>query len=78
MYKIFTRILTNRLEGDLDRLQPKEQAGFRSGYRTMDHIQVLNEITERCKEYEQPLCLTSIDCEKGFNSVYTILVLGAL
>jgi len=71
-------ILTNRLESDLDRMQPKEQAGFRRCYRTMDHIQDLNKITERCKEYEQPLCLAFIDCEKGFDSVYTISVLGAL
>jgi len=78
MYKIYTRILTNRLESDLDRRQPKKQAGFRSGYSTMDHIPVLREITEKFMEYEPPLCLAFIDYEKPFDSIYTTLVLGAL
>jgi len=77
MYKIFTRILTNTLESNLGR-QPKEQAGFRSGYSTMDYIQVLREITERCMEYEKPLCLAFIDYKKTFDLVYTTSVLGAL
>jgi len=59
-------------------MQPKEQAGFRSGYSTMDHIQVLKEINKRCMEYEQPLCLAFIHYEKAFDSVYTTSVLGDL
>jgi len=78
MYNIFTRILTNRLEGDLEKMQPKAQAGFRTGYSTMDHIHVLREITERYMEHEQSLCLAFIDYEKAFDSVYITSVLGAL
>ena len=59
-------------------MQPREQAGFRSGYSTVDHIQVLREITERCNEYEQPLCIAFINYEKAFDSVYTRSVLEAL
>ena len=70
--------MTNRLENMLDMMQPREQAGFRSRFSTMDHIQVLREIIERCNEYEQPLCLAFIDYEKAFDSVYTSSVVEVL
>ena len=41
IYKAFTKIIVKRLETTLDYTQPKEQAGFRSGYSTMDNIQVV-------------------------------------
>ena len=78
MYKIFTKILTNRIQGTLDFAQPREQAGFRSGYSTMDNIQVLRELIERHKEYELPLCFAFIDYEKAFDSVYISAVIKAL
>ena len=37
MYKLFTKIITTRLEKKLDENQPREQAGFRSKYSTTDH-----------------------------------------
>ena len=77
IYKIFTKILTNRLEGMLDMMQPREQAGFRRGFNTLDHIQVLRDIIERCNEYEQPLCIVSIDYEKLL-ILYTLCLLPTL
>ena len=41
-YKIFTRLLQTRTERTLDENQPREQAGFRKGYSTADHLQALN------------------------------------
>ena len=38
MYKLYTQILTTRLEKKLDENHPREQAGFRSKYSTTDHI----------------------------------------
>ena len=37
-YKIFTRLLQTRIERTLDKNQPREQAGFRKGYSTTDHL----------------------------------------
>ena len=38
LYKLFTRIITQRLTTKLDTYQPREQEGFRRGYSTMNHI----------------------------------------
>ena len=38
--KALMKVLTKRLETTLDKNQPREQAGFRSGYST-DHIHVV-------------------------------------
>lgn len=37
--------------------RPLEQAGFPSGYSTIDHIHSVKQLIERCREYDRPLCL---------------------
>uniref|UniRef100_A0A914UST4 Reverse transcriptase domain-containing protein n=1 Tax=Plectus sambesii TaxID=2011161 RepID=A0A914UST4_9BILA len=78
LYKLFTKIVLNRLTREFDEQQPKEQAGFRSGYSTINHMQVLNQLIERCREYKMPLILAFVDYEKAFNSVEFNAVLQAL
>ena len=41
MYKLFTKIITTRLEKKLDENQPSEQAAFRSKYSTTDDIHAI-------------------------------------
>ncbi len=55
MYKLFTKITTNRLEKKLDENQPREQAGFRSKYSSTDNIHAKNQLKEKCREYNIPL-----------------------
>ena len=57
MYKLFTKIITTRLEKRLDENQPREQPGFRSKYSTTDHIHAVNQLNEKCREYNIPLCV---------------------
>ncbi|KAI5743164.1 hypothetical protein M8J77_015214 [Diaphorina citri] len=78
MYKIFTGVLVNRIDDDLERTQSKEQAGFRKSFSTLDHIQVVRELIERHVEYEMPLCLALVDFEKAFDSVKTSAVIKSL
>ena len=69
IYKLFSKIITNRLTKTLDENQPREQAGFRSGYSTVDHLQTVNELIEKTTEYNRPLCFAFVDYEKAFDSV---------
>ncbi len=65
------KIITTRLEKKLDEYQPREQAGFRSKYSTTDHIHAINQLKEKCREYNIPLCVAFAVYEKAFDSVQT-------
>ena len=69
------KIITTRLEKKLDENQPREQAGFRSKYSTTDHIHAINQLQEKCREYNIPLCVAFVDYEKAFDSVQTQAIL---
>ena len=64
MYKLFTRILQKRMERVLNENQPREQAGFRKGYSNVDHLQTINQLIEKCNEFNRPLRLGYIDYER--------------
>ena len=78
IYELLTKVLTKSLEKTLDENQPREQAGFRSRYSTRDHIHVVNQLKEKCREYNIPLCIAFVDYEKAFNSLQTQAVLTSL
>ena len=69
MYKVFSHILLRRILHTLDQHQPREQAGFRAGFSTIDHIHVVSQIQEKANEYKIPLCLAYVDYEKAFDSI---------
>lgn len=77
-YKILTKIITNRLSARFDEFQPREQAGFRKSFSTIDHIFTLRELISRCQEYNLPLCCAFVDYEKAFDSVKTSAVVESL
>ncbi|KAK6737650.1 hypothetical protein RB195_020018 [Necator americanus] len=62
----------------LDEGQPCEQAGFRKGFSTIDHIHTVSKLFEVSREYKMPLCLTFIDLKKAFDSVENEAVVEAL
>ncbi|WP_435325975.1 RNA-directed DNA polymerase, partial [Klebsiella pneumoniae] len=78
VYKLFTKIITTRIGTMLDSNQPREQAGFRSGYSTTDHMQVINQVMEKSSEFKKPLCMAFIDYEKAFDSVQISAVMEAI
>ncbi|KAG7311613.1 hypothetical protein JYU34_002661 [Plutella xylostella] len=78
VYKLFSRVITNRLEQRLDDFQPPEQAGFRKGYSTIDHIHTLRQVIQKTEEYNLPLCLAFVDYEKAFDSIELWAMLQSL
>ncbi|KAL0839312.1 hypothetical protein ABMA28_016056 [Loxostege sticticalis] len=77
-YKLFSKILTNRLTRKLDFYQPREQAGFRQGYSTIDHILAVRVLIEKSTEYQIPIWLAFVDYKKAFDSVETWAVSESL
>lgn len=69
VYKLFAACLGKRIETDIEIHQPVEQAGFRKGYSTIDHIHTLDQIIEKHQELQQPLYLAFIDYAKAFDSI---------
>ncbi|WKY01632.1 hypothetical protein Q1695_015557 [Nippostrongylus brasiliensis] len=68
VYKLFTRVILNRIDRTIEEGQPCEQAGFRRGFSTIDHIHTVIRLIEVSREYKTPLCLTFIDLKKAFDS----------
>ena len=40
-------------------------------YSTTDHIHAINQLKEKCREYNIPLSVAFVDYEKAFDSVQT-------
>lgn len=78
IYKLLTKILTTRLTVKFDQYQACEQAGFRKGFGTNDHIQVVRSLIEKTQEYNMPLYLIFVDFEKAFDSIETLAILNSL
>ena len=78
MYKLFTRILQKRMEKVVDKNLPIEQAGFRKGYSTFDHLQTVTQLIEKCNEFKRPLCIGYIDYERAFGSIEHEAIFKAL
>jgi len=52
--KVFSKVrIASRLKNVLDFQQPKEQAGFRRGFSRIDHLHVVNQLTEKSAKYKQ-------------------------
>jgi len=78
LYKILSTLLCKRMKRKLNEQQPSNQAGFRAGYSTIDHLHTVNTIIETALEYNYPICLALIDYEKAFDSYQSrIYVQGA-
>lgn len=69
---------TNTISGTLDSNQIKEQAGFRSAFSTMDHIQTVNQVAEKINEDRKELHLAFTDYEKTNDSVKTVAVINVI
>jgi exonuclease III len=67
--KFFMKILQTRLQPILNQQQPVEQSGFRSGFSTLDHLQSINQLIQKCEEFQIGVYLAFVDYRKAFDSL---------
>ena len=69
LYKLFSRMLCNRVQGTVVDYQSPDQAAYRPGFSTVDHLLSLTLLVESAKEWQQDLWLGLVDFEKAFDKV---------
>ena len=69
-YKLFPRLLYNRLEPLLDKFQPPKQARIRKNYSTGDHLFALTILIEKGREWQIPIWAATLDFKKASDTVY--------
>jgi sorting nexin-29 len=68
-YKIFARLLYDRLRNNLDVRQSGEQFGFRRGRSTSDALMIMECMISKSIEWNLPLWIISVDMKKAFDRV---------
>ena len=49
------KVVRNRLSSSLNEYQPAEQAAYRGGFSTIDHLHAVTQVLEKTTEYNIPL-----------------------
>ena len=63
------KLIALRVRNILNAQQPREQAGFRKSFSTMDHLHTINQIIEKAREYQLKIHFAFIDYTKAFDSL---------
>jgi hypothetical protein len=69
LYKLFSRMLCNRLTKYIMEHQSVDQAAYRKGFSTADHLLTVSLLIEKSGEFNYPLWLALVDFEKAFDTV---------
>eukprot|EP00959_Pyramimonas_sp_CCMP1952_P370459 7758732-Pyramimonas_sp.AAC.1 len=69
LYKLFARLLYQRLDMYLGPEQSCDQAGFRKGFSTIDHKFTMSCIQEKADEFQQTVWNCALDFKKAFDTV---------
>eukprot|EP00973_Karenia_brevis_P050589 7023685-Karenia_brevis.AAC.1 len=64
LYKLFAIMVAGRIDEQLQIEQPVEQAGFRPGFSTDDHLFSVVMLQEKSAEFQLPLWFGAVDYQK--------------
>ena len=70
LYKVFARLVLDRIEHQLDDHQPEEQPGFRRGKRIEKHFLTANVFLDKALDVGIPVWVVSLDLSKAFDRVH--------
>ena len=68
-YKLYTRIINNRLKNIADALLPEEQCGFRKGRSYSDNVTIMRQLVEKGRKFKLETHIAIIDYEKTVDRV---------
>jgi hypothetical protein len=68
-YKLYGKILKDKLQPIAENILGKEQYGLRKGRSTIDAISTIKQITEKSREFNRPLHMFFLDYEKAYDRV---------
>ena len=69
-YKLLEQILLTRIEPIIDKLLPKEQAGFQKGHSTVDQVAILTETIEDAFDKKEIMGSVFIDLTAAYDTVW--------
>lgn len=69
LYKLYAKLLYNRLAPLLNQQQSPDQAGFRHGFCTTDHLYTTTLLHEKSHEWQLGLWIATVDFKKAFDTV---------
>ena len=78
IYKSFMKVLKNRLSSTLNEHQSPEEAVYRRGVSTIDHLHAVPQALKDTTEYNIPLYMVFVDYAKAFDSIQHRAVFEAL
>lgn len=67
--KVMTKIMLERMKGEIDRILRPNQAGFRGNKACTDHISTLRIILEQTLEWQNKIYINFIDFKQAFDRV---------
>lgn len=67
--RVYGKVLKNRIESEYGQIEAEEQAGFRAGRSTTDHIFTLTQVIEKKTAKNQEVHLLFVDLKKAYDSV---------
>ena len=78
LYKLFSRMLCKRIQVDIINNQSVDQAAYRKGYSTVDHLLCTTLLMERAAEWNVEMWFGLVDFEKAFDTVEHEMLWDAL